>query len=81
MVGSDMKAFRERHGLSVKRAGALLGISGEAYRLKEMGKGPITGGELARLAEACGDTLIKAFPSYSPSEEEQALLRQMTGAA
>jgi hypothetical protein len=81
MLESNMKAFRARHALSVKRAGALLGISGEGYRLKEAGKAPIAGTELARLAESCGESLSSAFPSYRPTPDELALLRQMSGAA
>jgi len=79
-VAAEMLMFRRRHGISTATAGRVLGISGEGYRLKERG-GSATGPELAALAEAFGETLATAFPSYRPTPHERALARHLAEAA
>lgn len=76
-LADEMKAARARAGKSLAECGALLGISGEGYRKKELGLAPVTGAELATLALAYGTPLMEAFPSYLPTEGERALCRQL----
>jgi transcriptional regulator with XRE-family HTH domain len=75
-----MQAFRRRHGLSTRKCGAILGISGEAYRLKEIGRSRVTGAELAKLAQSQGETVSEAFPAYQPTEGELLFARQIIDA-
>src|SRR5690606_40108989 len=79
-VAAEMLMFRRRNGISTAAAGQVLGISGEGYRLKERA-GSATGPELAALAEAFGETLGTAFPSYRPTPHERALARHLAEAA
>lgn len=81
MLEREVKEFRARHGISRPVAGHLLGMTGESFRLREIGRYEFTAAELARLAEANGETIQQAFPSYRFSDAELALARQLKAAA
>lgn len=80
MIATEMKAFRARHSITIREAGARLGMTGEAFRLRER-DGRFTGSELALLAAWKGETVQAAFPSYRLSDGESALVRQFGHAA
>ncbi|HET7321697.1 MAG TPA: hypothetical protein VFI96_04310 [Longimicrobiaceae bacterium] len=87
MIQLELKALRNRIGWTLDEAARIIGItSGEGYRRKELPKNhprhaAITGIELALLADAAGIPFDEAFPSYSPTEGEQALARHLATAA
>lgn len=87
MIQLELKALRKRQGWTLDDAAKIIGItSGEGYRRKEMPSdhqryAPITGTELALLADAAGVPFEEAFPSYRPTEGEQALARHIATAA
>lgn len=76
MLAHEAKAARAIAGFSTDRAGATLGMTGEAYRVREKA-GRFSGAQLALLAHAYGRSLADAFPSYQPSEGEILLCRQL----
>lgn len=86
MVQLELKEFRKRQGWTLDDAARIIGItSGEGYRRKELPVGhprhaPITGTELALLADAADVPFEEAFPSYRPTEGEQALARHLAAA-
>jgi transcriptional regulator with XRE-family HTH domain len=77
----ELKALRQHRARSLAQCAAVLGITVEGYRLKESGKSPITGQELAALADMYGMALSEAFPSYEPTESERRLARHISEAA
>lgn len=81
MIARELKEFRARHGLSRPAAGLILGMHGESFRLREIGRYSFTAAELARLAESQGETIQEAFPSYQLTDSELALIRQLSDAA
>lgn len=81
MIDRELKEFRARHGLSRSAAGLILGMTGESFRLREIGRYSFTAAELARLAESHGEAIQEAFPSYQFTEGERALVRQLSDAA
>ena len=82
MLKTEMKVARIMAGKSTKDAAEALGLkSGEAYRLKELGKVGITGAELALLARLYGRPMAEVFPSYEPTEGEALLVSELMVAA
>lgn len=77
----ELKALRQHQGRSLAECATVLGISVEGYRLKERGVSPVTGQELAALADMYGKPLADAFPSYEPTESERRLARHISNAA
>lgn len=81
MVQAELKDLRKRFGYTLAQCGAVLGISAEGYRLKESSSLPLTGQELALLADFFGVPFHRAFPSYRPSPAEQSLARHLNANA
>ena len=86
MIQLELKALRIRQGWTLEDAARILGITAEGYRRKEIESGHpraalITGSELALLADAAAVPFDEAFPSYQPTEGEQALARHIGTAA
>ena len=80
-VPEEMRRLRSLHDLSQTACGEVLSISREAYRLREEGRVPITGPELALLARHLYRMRIReAFPSYQPTEAESIFLEEMLAA-
>ena len=78
----ELKDLRLRFRKSLAQCAAVIGAkSAETYRLKEAGRSPVSGLELALLADAYGMPLRAAFPSYRPSAGEVALARHLNRAA
>ena len=77
-VPEELKDLRERFRRSLADCAAVLDCSLETYRQSELGNRPISGGELARLADSYGMPLMAAFPSYRPTADELALIRHMS---
>lgn len=71
MLTDEMKVARVLANKSMREAGDALGLTGEAYRLREIGVQTPTGAELALLARLYGGAVADLFPSYQPSEGEQ----------
>lgn len=78
---AELKDLRSRFRRTLADCAAVLGCAIETYRLKELGKLPITGQELATLADSYGMPLHAAFPSYTPSESELRLAQHLHSAA
>lgn len=78
MLTDEMKEARKVSGKSAREVALALGLtSGEAYRLKEIGKVGITGAELALLARLYGRPMSEIFPSYEPTEGEALLVAEL----
>jgi len=86
MIQLELKDLRRRQGWSLDDAARIIRItSGEGYRRKELPPehprhASISGVELALLADAAGVALEDAFPSYEPTDGEQALVRHLAAA-
>ena len=81
MIQAELKDLRKRFGYTLAQCGAVLGISAEGYRLKEENQSPLSGQELALLADLFGVPFRRAFPSYRPSPAEQSLARHLNASA
>lgn len=81
MIQAELKDLRRRFGFTLAKCGETLGMSAEGYRLKEEGKTPLTGEELALLADLFGMPIRAAFPSFKPSPAEASLARHLSNAA
>lgn len=79
-VLTSMRILREGAGLSQREVARRIGMSGEAYRKKELGLMGVTSSDLARLAAVYEKSITEAFPEYEPNEGEAALIEDM-GAA
>lgn len=77
----ELKALRLHQRKSLADCAAALGLTVEGYRLKERGISPISGEELAALADMYEMPLAAAFPSYEPTESERRLARHISDAA
>ena len=75
-VPTELKDIRIRFRRTLADCARVLGCSIESYRNRETGKIPPSGGELALLAEFYKMPLHAAFPSYEPTPQEYALIRQ-----
>lgn len=81
MAQVNLQRVRLAFGRSREECAQALGITTEGYRLKEIGRSPVTGFDLARLADLFGVPLTVAFPEYEPSADERALVRHLKHAA
>lgn len=81
MLQQELKERRTERGLPLSACAEALNCSVEGYRLKEKGERPISGEELAKLADLYGLSIRDAFPSYEPTEGERALARHIKGVA
>lgn len=81
MIQEELKDLRRRYGFTLAKCGEVLGMSAEGYRLKEKGLAPLTGQELALLADLFGMPVSAAFPSYRPTPAERSLARHLNPAA
>ena len=78
----EMRVARVLAGKSMEDCRKALGYnSAEVYRLREIGKVPITGSELAMLANLYEKPLAECFPSYRPTHGERLLTQELAGAA
>lgn len=80
-VPAELKDLRKRFGFTLARCADVLGLTIEGYRLKENGIVPVSGPELARLADLYGMPLSAAFPSYIPTPGERSLAKHLNPAA
>jgi transcriptional regulator with XRE-family HTH domain len=77
MIQAELKAARLAAGKSLAEIGKVLGLSYEGYRNKETATTPVTGTELARLADYYQRPLDVLFPSYRPTLGEVSLARHL----